>query len=270
MSSCPSVALSIVWMVAGCVRAEFVPVDSADAGTDTDSQCVAPTTPVPSCQARGGDVCDPVCQSGTCAWCGQKCSLDKSGAPACVARGALDTGQTCTIFFEGTAQQHDECRAANICLTPNIGGSTAYCFAMCRSSVDCPGGVACAARPLGRDGAVALVCDPEYITCDPAIAPGCCDPLASDSTASGCGSGRFCYLTTPDPSGHSRTMCDYATGGKGRGEACQSSRECLEKFVCVPSGAGGSGICQRVCSSNKPCSGSTCVPLGSEFGYCPI
>lgn len=115
-----------------------------------------------------------------------------------------------------------------------------------------------------------MVCDPEYTTCDPEIGAGCCDPFASEPGNNGCGNGRFCYLATPDPAGHSRTMCEYATGGKGRGEACQSSRECLEKYVCVPSGAGNSGTCQRVCSNDRPCSGSTCVSLGSEFGYCPI
>jgi hypothetical protein len=263
-------ALLIIWAAGGCVRAQFASLENADAGRDVGStSCVDATTPVAGCQAKTGGLCDPVCQSGTCDWCGQKCSLDKTGAPACVARGSLSIGQTCTIFLEGTAQQRDECRAGGICLTPNVGGSVAYCFALCRSPVDCPGGVACAARPLGS-GAVALVCDPEYTTCDPAMAAGCCDPLASDSGTSGCGNGRFCYLTTPDPAGHSRTMCEYATGGKGRGEACQSSRECLEKYVCVPSGADNSGTCQRVCSSSKPCSGSTCVSLGSEFGYCPV
>lgn len=265
----PSAALSLVWLVVGCVRAEFVPAENADAGVDADAlACVNPTIPVAFCQMQTGGLCDPVCQSGACSWCGQKCSLGKAGDPICVALGSHVTGQSCTIYQEGTALQHDECHAGDICLTPIVGGSASYCFTLCRSPVDCPGGVACAARPLGA-GAVARVCDPEYTTCDPGSGAGCCDPLVTDPAANGCGNGRFCYLSTPDPGGHSRTLCDYASGGKGRGEACQSSRECLEKHVCVPSGAGGSGACQRVCSSSRPCSGSSCVSLGSEFGYCP-
>jgi hypothetical protein len=264
--------VAIVWMVAGCVRAQFVPVDGPDAGKDAEVDgpaCLNPTRPVSGCQSKSSGPCDPVCQSGTCSWCGQKCSLDKSGAEICTSRGGLEAGRTCTIIEEGTAQQHDECRAGAICLAPNTGNLNAYCFVLCRGSVDCPGNVACAPRPLGRS-ASAMVCDLEYTVCDSNVSPGCCDPLASEVSSNGCANGRFCYLVAPDPAGHSRTMCEYATGGKGRGEACSSSRECLERYVCVPSGAEGSGTCQRVCSDGHPCNGSTCVPLGSEFGYCPL
>jgi hypothetical protein len=244
-------------------------VVSPDSGNDADfGACVSPTSPVPGCQAQAGGVCDPVCQSGSCAWCGQKCSLDNTGVAICVARGSIDTGVKCTIFDEGTAQQHDECRAGTICLTPNVGDNMSYCFALCRSSEDCPGYVACATRPLGR-GAVAMVCDPEYTTCNSAAAVGCCDPLVSAPAPNGCGNGRFCYLVTADPSGHSRTMCEYATGGKDRGEPCQTSRDCMEKLVCVPSGPAGSGTCRKVCNSSDLCGVGPCMPMGNEFGYCP-
>jgi hypothetical protein len=260
----------------GCVKANFAPIDAERAPTDAIQVdiCVDPVTVKPNCQAQPSGRCDPVCQSGDCDWCSQKCTLAGDGTATCAPRGAIASGETCTVFLAGTAQQHDECQPAGICLTPGIGDPISYCFTLCHSEIDCPGAVACSPRPVARTeiglSASTLVCDPEYTSCDPGSAKSCCDPLALSTVSGGCPGGRFCYLVTPDPSGHSRTTCEYTTGGKGRGEACQSSRDCLGKYVCAPSASGNSGSCQRVCNTASPCSSGTCILLGAEYGYCPL
>jgi len=256
----------------GCAKANFVPrEDQGDSDADT---CLTPIKPKPNCQALTSSPCDPVCQSGSCNWCSQKCSLAGDATPVCAGWGNISSGNTCTVYLAATPQQHDECGPGDICLSPDVGGSVSYCFTLCHSEVDCVGNVACAFRAMGPMVAgttpSAKVCDPEYVSCDPASATACCDPLASSAASSGCASGRFCYLVTADSTGHSRTTCEYNTGGGGRGAACQSSRDCLEKYVCAPSGAGTSGTCQRVCSGTTPCTSGTCVLLGAEYGYCPL
>ena len=256
----------------GCAKATFVRID-AQAEPVESSTCVNPVTPKDNCQAQASSPCDPVCQSGACNWCDQKCTLSGDGKTACAGRGNIASGNTCTIFLSATSQQHDECRPGDICLSPDIGGVVSYCFTLCRGKIDCAGGVACAPRALAPIAPgvapTAMVCDPDYTSCDPATATPCCSPLASTSAANGCPAGKFCYLVTPDTV-HSRTTCEYATGGLGRGDACQSSRDCLEKFVCAPSAAGISGTCQRVCNTANPCTSGSCVALGAEYGYCPL
>ena len=260
----------------GCLKASFAPVDAQSAPADAIQvdMCVNPVTAKANCLAQAGGRCDPVCQSGDCDWCSQKCTLADDGTATCATGGTVAPGETCTVYLSGTALQHDECRPGGICLTPAIGDPISYCFTLCHSDIDCQGAVACSPRPLARNdvgpSASALVCDPEYTTCNPNSVKSCCDPLALSAGSNGCQGGRFCYLVTPDPSGHSRTTCEYTTGGKGRGEACQSSRDCLEKYVCAPSGSGTSGSCQRVCNTATPCGSGTCSQLGAEYGYCPL
>jgi hypothetical protein len=259
---------TVLTLLLGCAKATFVPVD-AQSGVDDVNTCVNPVTPKPNCQVQSSSPCDPVCQSGTCNWCNQKCTLAGDGTTVCAGSGKITSGNTCTIYLLATAQQHDECQPGDICLSPVNGATISYCFTLCHSLDDCAGGVACAPRTLSSSP-MALVCDPAYTSCDPAAAAPCCDPLASTAASTGCPEGRFCYLVIPDSSGHSRTTCEYATGGGGRGDACQSSRDCLAKYVCAPSAAGTSGTCQRVCNKATPCTSGSCVDLGAEYGYCPL
>jgi hypothetical protein len=275
----------LAWFViaAGCVKAEFVPTtdgatgpdDAGDIGSaDSDARatsdtagpearpiCSAPT--VFGCGTLALAPCDPVCQTGDCDWCTQKCSYayatdNRGPVPMCAATGTAKAPASCTVSFEGTARQSDDCAPGSICLAGTIGETRRYCFVLCRSAIDCPGGVACGERPLSLAGGVVDVCDPPYDPCGPDGT--CCDPLAD----TGCGADRHCLLVTPDQgSGHSRTVCEYAYGDGRNGSSCTSARDCQTRNACV------NGSCQAICDASHPCPGAgTCVPLGDEYGYC--
>jgi hypothetical protein len=279
----PHLPLTLVLLAAGCAQAEFVPVndgavgpaDAKDIGTASDASDTGDSSPGPEappicsapsasgCTPAVTDPCDPVCQVGSCDWCTQKCSYayaedNTRPEPACASKGEKPAFATCTPSLPGTPQQFDDCSVGSICLPAFLGDSQRYCFSLCRSPVDCPGGVECGPRPLSPAGGMVDVCDPSYDTCG--VDAPCCDPLAD----TGCGADRYCLLVSPDPSGHSRTVCEYAYGDGRNGSACTSARDCLTGNVCV------NGACMLACDSTRPCvGGTTCVSLGAEYGYCP-
>ena len=285
----PSSALliALLGLDAACTRAEFVPVsdggttadDASDTGQTSDANpladagagdvrrdtviiCSAPS--VPSCTGSGGTgSCDPVCQTGGCDWCTQKCSyVDRSGSgdvqPACTRAGAGVFPQDCAVVASGSPQQSDNCAPGSTCLPPIIGDSLTYCFGLCRSPADCAYGVECGQRKLSAAGGLVAVCDPPYDQCG--VDGTCCDPLAN----SGCAANRVCLLVSPDlGSGHSRTVCEFSYGDGRNGSPCASARDCQIKNTCV------NNACRQTCGSGAACAaGSTCTPLGSEFGYC--
>ena len=271
---------------AACSRAEFVAVadgaagtgdvdeasviyDTSDAGNarglDTGDEagitCTAPS--VPSCPPSDAGICDPVCQTGGCNWCAQKCSYVLSPAgdgvePTCTSMGKGVFPQICTVRAAGASQQSDDCAPGSICLAPTIGDSLTYCFDLCRSQADCPYGVGCGQRKLSAAGGLVSVCDPPYDQCG--VDGTCCDPLAN----SGCATNRTCLLVSPDlGSGHSRTVCEFAYGDGRNGSPCVSARDCQIRNTCV------NNTCQQVCNDATACpAGELCFPLGSEFGYC--
>jgi len=259
-----------------CSEAQFAPVrdgavdppaapDTRDAGLEArpeaDASC--PASPVQGCEPMAAGLCDPVCQTGTCDWCSEKCSYayGQSGTgpePACVPAGTGTFPESCTVFAAGSREQSDDCAPGSICLTPLIGDDLSYCFSLCRVQADCPYGVACAARPLSAAGGEVLVCDPPYQQCGPDGT--CCDPLGNQ----GCDPERICLLVSRDPgTQHSRTVCEFAYGDGRDGELCTTARDCQMRHTCVD------GFCRQVCASTSPCpNGGTCVALGIEFGYC--
>jgi hypothetical protein len=271
---------------AACTRANFVPVgdgaadaDMTDGGTDIEvtsratevndtevpdagvdtRACPAPS--VPSCVPSTTGICDPVCQTGACDWCAQKCSYvvgSAGGVPACAGTGAGLVFQPCAVRSSGTPQQSDDCAPGGICLAPVIGDSPAYCFSLCRTSADCLGGVACGQRRLSAASGLVAVCDPAYDQCGPDGT--CCDPVAN----LGCPANRVCLLVTPDlGSGHSRTVCEFAYGDGRDGSPCSSARDCQIRNTCVD------GSCRVLCSATTTCpAGGACTPQGSEYGYC--
>jgi hypothetical protein len=294
----PSLAyhLVVAVLLAGCTRAQFAPVlDPADSAVEVPPDasvemsfdtsfdissaealvCDAPS--VKGCQSQppAGATCDPVCQTGKCAWCEEKCSQAVDGRTVCSARGALGTGSSCTIFLAGDPRQYDNCSAGNICLTPEPGSGLSYCFALCRSSVDCSTGGGCTGRVLAASGATQVlvkVCDPPYRSCAPGSPNPCCDPLGTGSA--GCDVGQFCYLVAPDSGSHdNRTVCDYTTGGGGRASQCDSSRDCMQGWTCFGAAAGITGVCRKVCDPKvtNPCGlgGGACGDYGKQYGVCP-
>jgi hypothetical protein len=174
----------------------------------------------------------------------------------------------------GTADQFDDCTVGNVCLVPDPGSGLSFCFAICRSALDCAGGVACSDRLLSKSGAkevLVKVCDPPYRSCSPSSPQPCCDPVGPDF--SGCPDGQFCYLVPFDPgSRDNRTVCDYTTGGGGRASPCTSSRDCMQGWTCVGAEAGAPGLCRQVCDpqSINPCglSGEVCSDYGNQYGVC--
>jgi hypothetical protein len=273
----------LVCLTSACVRASFSTAEGQDASAIPDTAdlgsgaadesveariCSAPTALSCSSQIASGTTCDPVCQTGSCDWCNEKCTaIAGDGKAACGGIGVKLARSSCTIQLGGTPSQHDDCAPGNICLSPDTGSGYSYCFPLCRTGVDCLGGVACEPRqvsPLAIANPVFVsVCDPEYKSCNPLSASPCCNPIL----LTGCPSGQYCYLTSPDPSQDSRTVCEYTTGIGGRGATCASSRECAQGWGCS-----SSGFCQKVCDPTVPGScpaGGTCAPSGKQFGYCP-
>ena len=268
----------------GCTQAEFVPITTdaadapgpADAGVDQrpagdaldadslpDSAPTCPAPSVPGCLSLSSGICDPVCQTGACDWCAQKCSyLAPAGGgapePVCTRKGKGTFPDPCTVSPGGAPLESDGCDAGSICLAPVIGDSSAYCFGLCRSGSDCLYGSACGQRRLSAAGGSVSVCDPPYDQCGPDGT--CCDPF----TNRGCDAKQVCLLVPPDlGTGHSRTVCEFSYGDGRDGASCVSARDCQVGYTCVGS------TCRRVCGSAAPCQGvSTCISFGIEFGWC--
>ncbi len=163
----------------------------------------------------------------------------------------------------------DNCEGRNVCLEPAPNTSQgSFCFALCRSDADCPGGVSCGERPLS-DGSSVRVCDPAYQNCG----ESCCNPTILAGKA--CDLDRPCYLVlAPSLSREaSWTVCEYSSGGARKGEPCTLSRDCIEGLTCVgaDSEARGSGTCLVACDPGNPgaCGANgQCQPFPKHWGYC--
>ena len=265
-------------MAMGCTDAVFVPMEDGMADADPDSGggnvgrdagdstpadllCEAPS--MPSCMAESKGICDPVCQTGDCDWCGQKCSYVYAAeqgevVPACVGTGTGTLTRPCTVSSSGSERQSDDCAPGSICLAPDDDSGPTYCFGLCRSQADCLFGSPCGQRALSSAGGVVDVCDPPFDICGEN--GKCCDPFGEGD----CGANRYCLLVSPDAtSQHSRTVCEFSYGRIGVGSACTSARDCGIRNVCV------NHVCRQVCSSEVACpSEQNCLPWGSEYGYC--
>ena len=281
---CRAILIALLVSAGACVKADLVSIadagvnaaDAADSGHDSanprDARGAADSDPGPevSCPVSSVSLCtpqtvvpcDPVCQTGTCDWCTQKCTYVFDGAaaqPTCSSRGQKIFPQACAANSPGSSSQHDDCAPGYLCLAPTIGDNFTYCFGLCASAANCPFGVACGQRKLSAAGGLVAVCDPPYDVCG--VGGGCCDPVGG----SGCATNRTCLLVSPDPaSGHSRTVCEFSYGGGRNSSACDSSRDCLTKNTCV------AGTCRQVCNSVYSCpNGGDCTFWGPEYGYCP-
>jgi len=241
-----------------CWRGGVMTVDSGstdDGPPPLDLACQLPRC-TPSAPVAGA--CDPACQSG-CA-CGEKCTIDSTGAAACVKVTDLKQPfEACDIeVVAGSTIRRDNCAAGSICLNPDpISTASAWCFALCASDNDCAAiNSSCVHRPIGSTAAgapVAQVCDVPFAVCDPIMNTGCT------------GSKKFCYLASPDLAGNSRTVCDFTTGSSGPGESCGWSRDCFPGLVCPP----GVGRCVAPCiNGSNTCTVGTCQPYGATYGYC--
>jgi len=266
----PSSLLVLLVPTLACTKPNFVSTspDAGGAGGVADSATgpeVSVTCPEPNlaCSASGTTgTCDPVCQTGGCDWCSQKCTYAFDGVaaqPACASAGQKAFPELCSATSAGLPGQSDDCAPGSICLLPVSGGTSWYCFNLCRIKEDCPTGVECGERSLFPQGVSVKVCDPFYDQCGPDGT--CCKPLLG----TGCAANRFCYLVSPDlGTGHSRTVCEFNTGAGRNASFCSSSRDCMTANTCV------NGGCRRVCNDTNLCpGGGTCTKAGGEYGYCP-
>lgn len=243
------ICVAIAAVGIGCAKAEFDPPDSGP----------PPEKDGPVCSISS-DLCTKD-DGQSCSACGQKCSYvvatTETVQAACVAQGTLKTYEECEIYSEGTKSQSDDCEAGSVCLRPS-GGRGKFCFLLCSGIGDC-NGVPCGPRPLSSNASGEVyVCDPPYRQWGDA---DFCDPLNGT-----CGDARYCFLVQEDPSGQSRTVCEYSEGN-GRDDppsSCELSRDCFQQFTCV------GGSCKRVCKVDTTCdSGRKCVGRGAQYGYCP-
>ena len=234
-----------------CTKADFSPAPDArkDSGVGADSQPSTDTAPDPYvCESTELALCTP-------ATCDSVCHM----------REATKTpGDSCTNYSGTKPSRYDDCASGNVCLKDGFGSD--YCFALCETSLGCPGGRACTYRAF-TDTLSIKVCDPPYRNCSSASEP-CCNPIDN----SGCEANQHCYLVPPQSgSDDSWTVCEYVTGGGSPGTPCTSSRDCLSGLACsLGSTLSDSGICQHVCDPNAaaPCSQGQCVLYGSQWGLC--
>jgi hypothetical protein len=208
--------------------------------------------------------CDPVCQSGACP-CGQKCTYAGTDAkPVCADQGPKTAFDSCTVTNSGSSDQHDNCVPGNICLAP-VSQQQAFCFPLCYQASDCTSYADCSQRPLSSSGGLVFVCSPPHKPCGSVDSP-CCNPL--DTSNNVCPSSNpLCFLVSPDsPAGHSRTVCEYSSGGLGDNASCTSSRDCMASLTC----ADEDHHCHPVCDLAKPVcpTSQSCTPWGTEYGYC--
>ena len=234
---------------------------SGDASSGPEAGVVCPAVPL-VCSATTAGSCDPVCQTGSCNWCTEKCTYAFDGVreqPTCASKGQKTVLQQCRLDSAGLPTQHDDCAPGNICLAPTIGDNLTYCFSLCVRAADCTN-VNCGHRPLSAAGGSVSVCDPPYDQCG--VDGTCCDPISG----SGCPADRVCLLVSPDSgTKHSRTVCDFAYGNGRNGVTCDSSRDCYIGNACVPD-----STCRQVCKSANDCPNSgVCTMWETEYGYCP-
>jgi hypothetical protein len=225
-----------------------------DAGPD--AMCLQP---VAGCTPVAGK-CDPMCQTGC--GCQEKCSISSAGALTCVVPGGsirAKEGRSCDFFFEGTANQTDNCEPGLVCLHDACGD---LCARFCRTNADCPNSLCTRNLPGGLKA-----CDVSTVECNPVKVQG---------SMTGCpGITQGCYLSSTVKD---RTVCDCSSGGQAENSSCTLSRECFPGLACVdPTGAGSDFRCRRVCSltaaSGTPngCNpGFTCRPFleSQKYGYC--
>ena len=236
-------------------------------GTGGAGGAVCQLTTQPSCSRQTStNPCDPVCQSGTCP-CGQKCTYAGTDAKAvCAGQGIYDESEACTVTNSGLSDQHDDCVAGDICLSP-VSEAHAYCFRLCYEDSDCRSYGDCSARSLSPSGGSVSVCSPAHKPCGSSDSP-CCNPL--DSNSNPCPSSNpVCFLVPPEDGspGHSRTVCEYSAGGIGDGTThCTSSRDCMASLTC----ADEDHFCHPVCNTAQPVCPSSmkCKSWGIEYGYC--
>jgi hypothetical protein len=241
-------------------------------GTGGTGSELCQLTPISTCQPGNGptDPCDPVCQIGICP-CGQKCSYAGTDAKSvCANQGPYNESESCTVTNSGRSDQSDDCTAGNICLAP-VSGLYTYCFRLCNQDSDCRSYADCSQRPLSANGGQVSVCSPAHKICGASDSP-CCDPL--DANNNPCPSTNpICFLVAPDlvaPGvfGHSRTVCEYSSGGivENSTTTCASSRDCMASLAC----ADADHLCHRVCDPANPVcpSGMICKSWGTEYGYC--
>jgi hypothetical protein len=245
------VALTLVPLA--CRRAEFEPIEIRDSGPKRDA--------LPDVEL--GDI---FCEDPSASTCSPTAC-----APICHKRtGTIaNTGDQCTIYYSATDPvPYDNCKKGDICLSSDNGGSLYFCFTLCNSALPCTNEGACADRAIWSQNVQVKVCDPAAQSCSSASEP-CCDPIAS----TGCDSGRYCYLVAPRSGSQSSwTVCDYSTGEVGRGDPCQTSRDCYSKMACYfGSSSSTAGACRQVCQPLDPdaCSGGgTCTQYGTQYGVC--
>jgi len=268
-------SIALPALMVGCVRAAFTPAEQDSAGLpevlpEETGVCPAPT---PTCTSPNDTItpCDPVCQTGQCNWCSDKCTVSGyDGTFGCVRVGGTGVkGDGCNIFNLGRPEQSDSCARGLICMgdyanpTPNT-----HCFQLCQSSADCTA-VSCNKRPVAPRATVgatlftASVCDPGYRTCSGTQAPySCCNP--TDGT--GCDQGEICYLVSQvDPqTKNNRTVCEYWSGIGNANDVCTSSTDCGVGWFC------SSGHCLMTCDPTSPsrCNSGICNPIGNQFGFC--
>lgn len=276
---------------AGClVKAEapdaaVVRADSSDVTPDTRI-CPEPKKASCSENKESSGICDPVCQTGKCDWCNEKCSYDKNGEVFCSPIPPIDKGALAKrndqCFFTGnsiTGIRWDNCEPGLVCLGSSQTDDKPICFQPCRNpKYDCPAGQAehdCSHRiiPLNNPGDLLVsvnVCNPyPTSTCGEISGEECCDPsrIIAVGGSGSCPEGFVCRLVGIDSGkNNSRTTCDMGSG-QTRFTNCNSNRECMPAFSCLK------GFCRRICDPKDPglpCVNLSCVvkDYGSQYGYC--
>src|SRR5262249_54513079 len=101
--------------------------------------------------------------------------------------------------------------------------------------------------------------DTGYKVCD--LASQACDPIGD----TGCPDASLhCYLTSTQ-----QTLCDCPSRMQMLNQDCALYNDCAPGLVCVTTG--GVSRCLSVCDQTVPsCSGRTCSPIGSLYGYCQM
>jgi len=208
---------------------------------------------------------DPVPDTGTCTEspcglrpncgcpAGQKCSLDDTGARACMTAGTGTLRSTCV--------DDAGCAAGYICLLTSSTGTTGACYPYCDTDADCTGaGSACLQLYLDTTPIDAFVCS---YACEP-------------PTSSGCPAGTGCDFYAGDVDGDTLveefTDCNSYIGSGTQGSPCTSEADCAASYYCETSTYLS---CMAYCyypSGSCP-SGYACYSIGyylgsNEVGLC--
>lgn len=247
-------------------RKDGGPRDSTAPNSDAPLCRRVPSLPGCTAQTTPSLACDPVCQTNC--GCNQKCSSSTEGVIGCfpvdLPLALKKPLESCTVSDLNTKTQSDNCVPGSFCLDPaGYGTLGTYCFPLCRTAADCPGGLACSPRRVGVGGSpvIVLVCD---------LPDSDCDPTMKTGVSTGCTNDRpRCYLIAPDSNGNGRSVCEYATGDKGRDNDCGVPRDCFAGLTCPT--ADRITRCLEVCdpAAAGSCTAPTmCRPYGKKYGYC--